>query len=477
MTYHARQARKPSLLPLALLGAALLASLVTEDWIAGVAVIILWAGWHYLRPEVGPPVLSLAFSLQWVQVVGGIFYCAVTGRLLPTIYETDYRPMVLIGLGSLVAFLAGLRVGLHLLRSVNSQSVSAPICSWPTLLQLYIGSAVLNGFLVELAWRFPQLNQPILVFSLCRYGLMFLIFRRLTGPPVRWGWMGVILTGEILMGFTGFFAEFRDVLMIAALALLERFDRRQLRHWLGLGAMATLTLVTALVWTSIKAEYRGELTSGALSDSRLERLERVASLTTQSLSTDPAAMWTDADRLMERLWAVYYPALAVRRVPAVLPFANGAILGSAIWHILTPRILFPDKPNPPSESETVRKYSGVWVAGPEQSTTIAFGYVAESYVDFGIPLMFVPIFAFGLLMGAAYQAFLRWIHHQELAVAFVTVVFWLPLSQFDRSWLKMLGLSGTMILYLGAAAIILDRYLAAQRLRARRLTPQRVAGA
>ena len=89
--------------------------------------------------------------------------------------------------------------------------------------------------------------------------------------------------------------------------------------------------------------------------------------------------------MISRMWACYYPALALRRVPAVLPYTRGAILGRAIKHILKPRILFPEKAEMASDSNMVRRYSGVWVAGPKEGTSIAFGYAAESYVDFGIP--------------------------------------------------------------------------------------------
>lgn len=64
--------------------------------------------------------------------------------------------------------------------------------------------------------------------------------------------------------------------------------------------------------------------------------------------------------------------------------------------VVTPRILFPDKGALLSDSEMVRTYSGVFVAGAEQGTSIAFGYAAEAYLDFGLPSMFVPSFLFGV---------------------------------------------------------------------------------
>src|SRR5439155_11151925 len=106
----------------------------------------------------------------------------------------------------------------------------------------------------------------------------------------------------------------------------------------------------------------------------------------------------------------------------------------AVEHILTPRVFFPDKPIVTSDSELVRRYAGVWVAGVEQNTSIAFGYAAESYVDFGVPMMFLPIAVFGFAMGLAYAALVRTVLHKELQVASVTVIFWLSLYLFERSW-------------------------------------------
>ena len=73
----------------------------------------------------------------------------------------------------------------------------------------------------------------------------------------------------------------------------------------------------------------------------------------------------------------------------------------ALVHIVTPRFLNPDKPDLISDSELVRKYAGAAVAGSESNTSIAFGNAAESYVDYGLPWMFVPIVIFGFLIGAS----------------------------------------------------------------------------
>ena len=87
------------------------------------------------------------------------------------------------------------------------------------------------------------------------------------------------------------------------------------------------------------------------------------------------------------------------------------------------------------------------MAGAEQNTSVAFGYAAESYVDFGLPLMFLPVLLWGIILGVGYQALLRLIYHRELAVAVVTVIFWLSLHLFERSWTKTFGTFATLMVY------------------------------
>ncbi|MEP6919459.1 MAG: hypothetical protein ABJC89_27705, partial [Acidobacteriota bacterium] len=164
-------------------------------------------------------------------------------------------------------------------------------------------------------------------------------------------------------------------------------------------------------------------------------------------------------RFVDRMWPVYYPALAVARVPAVIPHTNGAILSSALRHVTMPRVFFPDKGELMSDSEMVRRYSGVMVAGAESGTSIAFGYAGESYLDFGLPWMFLPVFAFGLFMGLAYQIVARLIRHRELLVAYSTVTFWLGLYLFERSWAMTLGETVGLLVYVGGPVVLLDRFL------------------
>lgn len=454
---------------LALAFAALSWGLV-GDWLAPVAVLLLWAIWYLLRSEEGPPVLALALTFQWAQVTSGVFYHGVTGRNLDAILLSDYRPMVLLGMGCVASLVAGLKIALASGRDRPARH-SRPQQAFGNqgLYLLYFLLLAAMGFIQTVAWQLPMLTQGILALGFLRLVALYLLLRRLSSPAIRWRPVLLLLGVEVLLGFTGFFASFREPLMMLTLVLLERFDARRLRHWLLVGSSSAAILFFALLWLSIRTTYRTSFEIEEFAESRAARLEKVATLSRGWFGSDLDQVLENMDFFIDRLWTVYYPALAVSRVPEVLPHTEGQIVWGAVRHILMPRLFFPNKPVLPSDSEMVRKYSGVWVAGVEQNTSIAFGYAVESYLDFGLPWMFAPVLVFGFIMGRLYLFFLRLIWHRELAIGLVTVIFWLALYLFERSWIKTLGFSFTLMIYMGISVYVLDRYLMSRRSRRIRL--------
>ena len=185
--------------------------------------------------------------------------------------------------------------------------------------------------------------------------------------------------------------------------------------------------------------------SGVTIESRLDRLWLVTSLARDWCTQDLTEISPDVDNLVERLWTVYYPSLAIMRVPSLVPHENGALLWAAVKHLVTPRLFFPDKPVLESDSELVRLYSGIWVKSTKSRRRVR-AIAAESYVDFEHAGMFVPVFIYGLLMGRIHRWFLEHIHSRELVLAMICAVFWLSLYLFERSWIKTLGLSVTLLI-------------------------------
>src|SRR5262249_44425284 len=148
---------------------------------------------------------------------------------------------------------------------------------------------------------------------------------------------------------------------------------RNLRHWATVAAMGAVTVAIGLVWMGIRNDYRRDYVQmDNFKTDRSARIARIGDLATGFVHSDSEDFIGTVDNFVDRMWPIYYPALAVARVPRHLPHTDGAIFGAALRHITMPRVFFPDKGELSSDSEMVRKYSGVWVAGAETGTSIAF---------------------------------------------------------------------------------------------------------
>lgn len=438
--------------------ASLVAWLFTGDWLIGACLAVLAAGWLVLRVKEGPPVLALAFTLQWTSVTIGLFYVMATNRPLQATLDSDYRPMVIIGLGVLLAMLAGLYVGQWLVNRNPPSTEPRPehALSFKALIVCYVVAVAVVGAVQQVAWDYPSLTQAIIATTYIRLGLLYLVLRRLVAKG-QWPAMIGVLVFEVLLGITGFYAGFREPLIMAVLAILERFDRGNVRHWISLTAMALVMCTLGVLWMNVRGSYRERMLSDEkFEQSRSQRLDSLRAASTAWASSSETDLAGDLDSFVDRMWAIYYPALAVARVPSVVPYAGGQLMSATLQHVLMPRIFFPDKPEIGSDSDLVRKYSGVMVAGAQENTDIAFGYAAESYVDFGAPLMFVPIFIWAMFMGAVYAGIIRVFHYRDIAVSVATVICWLSLYLFERSWSKTVGLSLTLLIYVGGGMLLLD---------------------
>jgi hypothetical protein len=437
-----------------------LATYIVDDWVGGAAVALLILIWRNLRDDDGLPILAMALTFQWVQVTLGVWYHAFTGRDVATMVLSDYRPMVLIGLGCVLTLTLGLMAGMAIVRRANKNAPPTPGAflpiGWPGLIGLFVIALSAQGVLSQLAWQVPEFTQAILTLRFIHLALLFLILRRLSRSQ-KWLWIGALMVIEVALGVSGFFAGFREPIVMGIIALFEIFDPRRVQHFVGLAIFAVALFGISLFWISVRSVYRAEFENETFAQSRSAQFDKMSELSDNWMRTSNTT--DDMDKLVDRMWVVYYPALAVSRVPSVLPHTDGAILFAALQHVLSPRVFFPAKADLKADSELVRKYSGLYVAGAEQGTDIAFGYAGESYIDFGVPMMFVPVFLYGLVAGLAYQFFATRLHHEELRSGLLAVIFWLSLYLFERSWVKTLGLFGTLMLYLGGPALLLDYYL------------------
>jgi len=382
--------------------------------------------------------------------------------------------MIIVGLAAIAAMFAGYMLGAGFYkrrRGIVANALQIPLTR-QQIAVYYIASVAVTGSIQHFAWSLPAITQILLVLSLARFGMLFILVTRLLGPPASWGWIALIAMMELALGFGGYFADFRQPIMIIAIAIMGKLDLKKPRTWVAIGTIGISAAVAGVAWTGIKPLIR---TGFGETSSIFDRIGRAASSTQIVFGADPLAWQRETDGLVARIWQVKYPAMALARVPSIVPFENGTILWSVFVNIFTPRFLFPEKAELPSDSEKVRKYAGVWVAGRESRTSYAFGYAAESYVDFGIPLMFFPIFFYGLLMGIARRNLARLIQHTDLRDGAIAVIFWSSMYLFETSWVIMVGLAITQIVAIGGGAVLIDRALRSRERRTQRSPQVRLA--
>ncbi len=460
---------------LAAIGLIVVFGLLADDWLASVGLLVLFAGWKYLSREPGPPIVAAAFSLQWLQVMAAIVYFAISGRKVWELREGTYEPMVMLGLAAVVTLFTGFYLAAEFGRFKRWREAPPRMLPWSTnrITVFYLSTVAGSGVLQELAWSTPGLTQPLLVLSRIRYVLLYFLVTRLIRLKMPWQWVAGILGTELILGFSGFFAEFREPLVVVSIAVLGSMDRKRARTWVIVGGLAALAVFSAIVWTAIKPIVRRDYIAAV---SRSERLGAALVVAGETFTLGGPEWKWQGDSMVSRIWAIYYPSLALKRVPSVLPHENGKILWGAVQNVLTPRLFFPGKAALPSQSDEVRKYSGIWVAGRETNTSYAFGYVGEAYVDFGIPLMFVPIFGWGILLGFAYRWLRKNLHYDELRTGILVVIFWAILNPYEASWVMMIGPAVTILAILGVGAVFVDKFFRNAAKRAGTAPPRRVSG-
>src|SRR5262249_27236390 len=147
--------------------------------------------------------------------------------------------------------------------------------------------------------------------------VLFIILRRLVQPVVRWELLVPLMLLELFLGVTGFFAGFREPLIMAAMALFQTFNPRRIQHWVAVGACAALMLAFSVFWIGVRRDFRAEFDNETFSQSRSAQFEYLSSLYQGWSKQDASELSDNVDQFIDRMWVVYYPALAVARVPSV----------------------------------------------------------------------------------------------------------------------------------------------------------------
>ncbi len=371
-------------------------------WTLPFLFYLLW------QPGQSPAFLLILFY-QWLQV----FTPVIDANSRSVIIGTDINlPEQLIatylGYITLIILAIGIRYGVGGVTVNIGDKVKNSISSFDkrSLLRFYLLTFFFSLFITSVMWISPPLTQFLNALRIYKWAVIFIIFwLAVIRPDIR-GLALTIFIIETIIGFFGFFGAFKTVFLILIIALAAHNKRRVFGINLKFVVVLVPLVILALVWQTIKVDYRVFQSQGKATQVSEVSIEEKAQYLMVVLSElRPVVVISSFDSLVSRLGYTEFFGHAIATVPDQISFQHGRLWGEALVHVTTPRIFFPDKPNL-DDSERTREFTGIQVANAEQGASIGLGYAAESYIDFGPYLMFVPVFILGFAFGYGYRLFL-----------------------------------------------------------------------
>ncbi|AEE50749.1 hypothetical protein [Haliscomenobacter hydrossis] len=356
---------------------------------------LLWKPGH-------PPIIFLCLALQWVQASTRIFQANLAGLTLKEYdHSSNAEPAVLIALTSLL--LLGVIIGGLLKKTSLKQDVI-----YNHLEKIQLNRLVLVYLVVTII--FPLLNRfasgglAQIVGSL--QTLKWALYSLLVLASIKQGRYQLVTFGifiiELLLGFISYFSSYRDVLFVTLITYFIVHNRIVFKNLLLATVFVVLLFNVFVVWTGIKTEYRNFLNTGSSQSVNVSSQEALSQLGYLLSNYSSSQYSKDLQSSLDRLQYSQMTQYCMDYVPIGTPHTNGQLWVNAVSHVFMPRILFPDKAIL-DDTALARKYTGFSWYGAGAGTSISLGYVAESYVDFGYFLFFIPVVFLGMLIGTIYK--------------------------------------------------------------------------
>jgi hypothetical protein len=277
--------------------------------------------------------------------------------------------------------------------------------------KLFLGYVYYSLFSASLAQILLGVSGGQMLLGLVHFKWVFLtlLILHTSVIPSNIKYVLIFVALEILLSFSGFWASFKDYILVALGAFFTLNRKISAKVFLATIFTGLLTFFIFVVWSASKGRYRayltgGERTQAVVQTDQIKNISTLLQIISEDFSSEnfSESFSKGSQSLLYRISYVEYFALSLKQVPTFLPYENGQLLIDAIEHVIKPRILFPDKKQI-FDSELTSKYTGIGFAGRDEGVSFSLGYVPEAYIDFGPVYMFIPIFFFGLLFGWMYK--------------------------------------------------------------------------
>jgi hypothetical protein len=406
------------------------------------------------------PILFFGIFLQWVQVSVKILYASLISLPFQNLFNNPLKieEAFYFSLFGLLVISLGINLATRETKIISFKNLGGSAARYDKkkIMYAYICAIILYPILLNVAGRFGGLYQLIIKLLDLKWSIfvLFFLISFKDQSQMKQKFL-LIISLEIVLSFTGYFSAFKEFFVIGFILYLfvnEKLTKKEYSFILFAGVILFNMLI---VWQFIKPEYRSYLSGGKqaqiVSVSKTDALTKAIEL---GNSIDQNKYQDAVTALIDRTSYIDIFSGSISYVPTSRPHEHGRLWLDAIERVFMPRLFFPDK-TAINDSEKTIMYTGLGFAGSEQGTSISMGYVAETYVDFGFPLMLLPLFLFGLLIGFMFKYIVHHSYNNIWGICLVIPLFF-QISTFEFALDKIVGsLITFFIIYL-----LINKFLA-----------------
>jgi hypothetical protein len=398
------------------------------------AVAFLW------RPG-EPPTLLLLATIHLVQVNTALVYADLTGIPLNSLsdYGVDLEYATFIALGGVLCLIVGMSLGNAGSSFWSPADAQAEARKWSprSAFRFWIVSLGISLFFAE----FSSLSEGVRQLFLAGTGLqwigLFVLAYVCLSQRRGLSYFLAATGAELLLGFSGFFAEFKEVFYVLFIAFAAARPKLNFRAIAAITITVVVALLCSTFWSAIKEDYRTYLNQGSNEEEVVVPLEdRLSFLADRVSEADASTLSKGFDLLIRRMSYIEFFGATLNFVPASRPHEYGAMTMAAISHIALPRLFVPDKAALPSDTDVTIAYTGLPITA-RTGVSISIGYPGEFYIDFGIIGVMACMGVLGFLYGKASQYIQR--HFSALVGYGATIALLMPGFLFETSLPKTIG--------------------------------------
>jgi hypothetical protein len=423
--------------------AALTKGIYVEQIATSFLVLFILFALFYKEDE--PPVIIFALGMQWLSIAIGHFYLvffnASQSELLwrPLYSLAKIDSAYWLSMLALLAFSLGLKIAIRHVKLNFSDSHLIQQYDISKIILIYIlFSLVFEPLANLLRFILPGIYQALKAITFFKWSLFFLMVYISFKKNEKKKLVLSLIMLEILLAFTGYFAEFASFMILLPIVYLSFNKIHGTKQITTILLAAFLMINIGAIWSYVKVEYRPYLSGGAKAQvvtvSKQEALNKLWVLST-NISSEQYSLGFEA--LIKRIYFLEYFSATVNHIPYFRPYLGGGIWGKSFQHIFMPRLFFPAK-QAIDDSKQTFLLTGIDVADASEGVSISTGYMAESYADFGPVEMHLAIFLLGFMLGLIYKNLLNDSLNEFWGFAIIFPMYFL-LNINGKSLIKIFG--------------------------------------